>query len=89
MPEINSAEEKKLHIRIQQQQGRKFLTIVEGVPEDDRSRIYSILKKKLACGGADKKKEGIIQFMGDHSFIIKDYLNELVPGYEIVMHGKK
>ena len=78
-----------LHVRIQQYSGRKYLTIIEGIPAEKRAGVYDTLKKKLACGGANKKDKGIVQLMGDHSFIIKDLLKELFPEHNIVLHGKK
>lgn len=78
-----------LHVRIQQHSGRKYLTIIEGIPADKSASTYDFLKKKLACGGANKKSKGIVQLMGDHSFVIKSLLKNLLPEYEIVLHGKK
>lgn len=78
-----------LHVRIQQHSGRKHLTIIEGIPEKSQVDVYSFLKRKLACGGTHKKDKGIVQLMGDHSFIIRDLLKGILPEYDVVLHGKK
>lgn len=78
-----------LHVRIQQIPGRRQLTIIEGIPAEKRAEVYDFLKKKLACGGANKTEEGMVQLMGDHSFAIKELLRKMLPEYSVIIHGKK
>lgn len=78
-----------LHVRIQQHSRKKHLTIIEGIPKEECTNIYGTLKKELACGGANKRHDGILQLMGDHSFKIKDILKKLLPEYDVILHGKK
>merc|ERR1711890_133081 len=41
-----------IHIRIQQRNGRKTLTTVQGLPKKfDQKKILKVIKKKFACNG--------------------------------------
>lgn len=78
-----------IHVRISQQPSRRFLTLVEGIPEERCPAISESLKKKLACRGTHLKTKGAVEFSGDHSFNIKELLKKILPEYEVVVHGKK
>ncbi|RVD91500.1 Translation initiation factor SUI1 [Tubulinosema ratisbonensis] len=78
-----------LHVRICQQPSRRYLTVVEGIPEDKCPLITGTLKKKLACRGKHLKDKGAVEFSGDHSFNIKLLLKEILPEFEVIIHGKK
>ncbi|CRK37206.1 hypothetical protein BN1708_016578, partial [Verticillium longisporum] len=41
-----------IHIRIQQRNGRKTLTTIQGLPRRfDQKKILKVIKKKFACNG--------------------------------------
>lgn len=67
-----------IHIRIQQRNGRKTLTTVQGLPEEyDLKRILKVLKKDFACNGnigKDEEHGEIIQLQGDQRDKIVDFL---------------
>ncbi|KAK6903249.1 translation initiation factor SUI1 [Kwoniella mangroviensis CBS 10435] len=48
----------KIHIRLQQRNGRKTLTTVQGIPKKfDHSKILKAMKKEFACNGTVVKPE--------------------------------
>lgn len=70
-----------IHIRIQQRNGRKTLTTIQGLPKDfDPKRILKTLKKEFATNGTvvdDPELGEVIQLQGDqrqkfHDFMVKD-----------------
>jgi len=67
-----------IHIRIQQRNGRKTLTTVQGLPKDyDPKRILKTLKKDFATNGnvvQDELLGEVIQFQGDQRSKIQDFL---------------
>jgi translation initiation factor 1 len=70
-----------IHIRIQQRNGRKTLTTVQGIPSKfDHKKILKVIKKEFACNGtiiSDTESKGmgeVIQLQGDHRLKIKDFL---------------
>ena len=67
-----------IHIRIQQRNGRKTLTTVQGVPEEyDLKRILKVLKKDFACNGhivKDTDMGEIIQLQGDQRAKVCEFL---------------
>ncbi|ODV92404.1 hypothetical protein CANCADRAFT_86486 [Tortispora caseinolytica NRRL Y-17796] len=58
-----------IHIRIQQRNGRKTLTTVQGIPKElDLKKLLRALKKEFACNGTlvDNVEMGqVIQLQGD------------------------
>ncbi|XP_007499367.1 eukaryotic translation initiation factor 1-like [Monodelphis domestica] len=69
-----------IHIRIQQRNGRKTLTTVQGITDDyDKKKLAMALKKKFACNGTVTEHPefgDIIQLQGDQrknlcQFLIK------------------
>ena len=49
----SSAQKDKVHVRIQQRNGRKCITTVEGLAEDlDLKSICKAFKKNFSCNGA-------------------------------------
>lgn len=60
---------KKVHIRVQQRNGRKNITIIQGLDDDlDLKKIMKAMKHKFACNGAilkDRNGEDVIQLQGD------------------------
>ncbi|CCD25713.1 translation initiation factor eIF1 NDAI_0F03950 [Naumovozyma dairenensis CBS 421] len=67
-----------IHIRIQQRNGRKTLTTVQGVPaEYDLKRILKVLKKDFACNGnivKDAEMGEIIQLQGDQRAKVCEFM---------------
>lgn len=67
-----------IHIRIQQRNGRKTLTTVEGIPAKfDLKKVLKVIKKQFACNGTivqDEKAGDIIQLQGDQRNAVKDFL---------------
>ncbi|KAJ9155730.1 hypothetical protein NKR23_g1620 [Pleurostoma richardsiae] len=84
-----------IHIRIQQRNGRKTLTTVQGIPAKfSRKKILAVVKKKFACNGTvvpDPEMGEIIQLQGDQRKNIQEFLTskdglELDP-LTIKVHG--
>ncbi|KAK9480047.1 translation initiation factor SUI1 [Lipomyces japonicus] len=68
-----------IHIRIQQRNGRKTLTTVQGLPtEYDQKRILRALKKDFACNGTlvkDEELGEVIQLQGDQRVKVMEFLS--------------
>lgn len=67
-------------IRIQQRNGRKTLTTIQGLPEDlDQKRILKAFKKEFACNGSiveDEEHGEVIQLQGDQRTKVVSFLVE-------------
>jgi translation initiation factor 1 len=67
-----------IHIRIQQRNGRKTLTTVQGLPDEyDLKRILRVLKKDFACNGnivKDEELGEVIQLQGDQRVKVMEFL---------------
>ena len=89
----------EIHIKIQQRNGRKRWTFIEGLDKitmppniesekflGDMTRIF---KKTFNCGVTLQQPENIFQLNGDHRQGIKDFLikNNLVNESQIKIHG--
>jgi translation initiation factor 1 len=76
-----------IHIRIQQRNGRKTLTTIEGIPSKfDLKKILKVIKKQFACNGTivnDEKAGDVIQLQGDQRNAVKDFLVDKDKGLEI------
>ncbi|KAG0297656.1 Eukaryotic translation initiation factor eIF-1 [Dissophora globulifera] len=63
------AQQEYIHIRIQQRNGRKTLTTIQGLPATfDKKRMLKIFKKDFACNGTlveDEELGSVIQLQGD------------------------
>jgi translation initiation factor 1 len=87
-----SAEE-KIHVRVQQRNGRKCITTVAGLADDlDAKRICKAFKKNFSCNGAVQKDEevgDVIQLSGDQRTNVKQFLvdQEICHGENVVLHG--
>ncbi len=87
----------KIHVRIQQRNGKKSITTIEGLDDDlDLKRICKAMRKCFNCNGnvTQTKDEDnyIIQLQGDQRENIKDWLleQEIVSKSDIsrlVIHG--
>mmetsp|Transcript_20243 Transcript_20243/g.30457 ORF Transcript_20243/g.30457 Transcript_20243/m.30457 type:complete len:109 (-) Transcript_20243:216-542(-) len=88
----NSSEE-KVHVRVQQRNGRKCITTVAGLADDlDIKRICKAFKKNFSCNGALQKDEDdkeVIQLSGDQRTNVKEFLvdQEICIAQSIVLHG--
>ncbi|KAK3393145.1 protein translation factor sui1 [Podospora didyma] len=76
-----------IHIRIQQRNGRKTLTTVQGIPTKfDLKKILKVVKKHFACNGtiiSDEDSKGmgeVIQLQGDQRTKIKEFLTDETEG---------
>ncbi|KAF7580117.1 putative NADH dehydrogenase [Clavispora lusitaniae] len=82
-----------IHIRIQQRNGRKTLTTVQGLPvEYDLKKILKVLKKDFACNGnivKDEELGEVIQLQGDQRVKVSEFLiGQLqLPKKNIKIHG--
>ncbi|KAF5358439.1 hypothetical protein D9756_001921 [Leucocoprinus leucothites] len=69
-----------LHIRIQQRNGRKTLTTLQGLPKQyDPKKLLKAFKKEFACNGTlvdDDKLGQVIQLQGDQRAKISAFLIE-------------
>ncbi|XP_017654730.1 eukaryotic translation initiation factor 1-like [Nannospalax galili] len=70
-----------IHIRIQQRNGRKTLTTVQGITDDyNKKKLVKVLKEKFACSGTviEHPECGeVIQLQGDKCKAICQFLIEL------------
>jgi len=91
--EVNNAPGEKqaeeyIHIRIQQRNGRKTLTTIQGVPERfDQKEILRHIKKKFACNGTlvsvEGKGEKVIQLQGDQRKVMREFLSDKKRGLSL------
>jgi len=69
-----------IHIRIQQRNGRKTLTTLQGLPKQyDQKKLLKAFKKEFACNGTlvdDEKMGQVIQLQGDQRAKISTFLVE-------------
>lgn len=83
----------KVHVRVQQRNGRKCLTTVQGLADDlDVKRILKAFKKNFSCNGAivkDDELGEIIQLSGDQRTNIREFLldQEICSDSQVVLHG--
>jgi len=81
-----------IHIRIQQRNGRKTLTTLQGLPtEYDSKKLLKAFKKEFACNGTlvdDEEAGKVIQLQGDQRLKISNFLTEEgIPKNTIKLHG--
>ncbi|MCJ1405897.1 Eukaryotic translation initiation factor eIF-1 [Xylographa trunciseda] len=73
-----------IHIRIQQRNGRKTLTTVQGLPKIfDQKKILKVIKKKFACNGTivvDTEMGEVIQLQGDQRKDVQEFLVDKKEG---------
>lgn len=76
-----------IHIRIQQRNGRKTLTTIQGLPRRfDQKKILKVIKKKFACNGTiveDSDLGEVLQLQGDQRRAIHDFLIDKTEGLEM------
>ncbi|KIY68625.1 eukaryotic translation initiation factor SUI1 [Cylindrobasidium torrendii FP15055 ss-10] len=81
-----------IHIRIQQRNGRKTLTTLQGLPKQyDSKKLLKAFKKEFACNGTlvdDEKLGKVIQLQGDQRLKISTFLtDEGIDRATIKVHG--
>jgi len=81
-----------IHIRIQQRNGRKTLTTLQGLPKEyDPKKLLKAFKKEFACNGTlvdDEEMGQVIQLQGDQRLKISTFLTEEgLPKTMIKLHG--
>lgn len=83
----------KVHLRVQQRNGRKCITTVQGLADDlDIQKITRALKKCFQCNGSvtnDPELGEIIQLSGDQRTNVFEFFveQEVCHEDEIVIHG--
>ena len=88
-----SKQDQPIHIRIQQRNGRKTLTTVQGIAEDyDKKKLVRVFKKNFFCNGTVTKNEEygeVIQLQGDQRTNISEFLLSigLAEKKQLYVHG--
>jgi translation initiation factor 1 len=91
--EVAGSQDGYIHIRIQQRNGRKTLTTVQGLSADyDFKKIVKACKKEFACNGTvvEHPEYGeVIQLQGDQRKHIEEFLVRvgLVKAGQLKVHG--
>jgi translation initiation factor SUI1 len=81
-----------IHLHIQSQ-GKRHLTIVEGLDDDlDLKRICKSMMKMFSCNGKVDEEKNILQLQGDQRQNVKEWLlqNEILSKGDLdrlVIHG--
>lgn len=82
-----------IHIRIQQRNGRKTLTTVQGIGEEfDKKKLVRAFKKDFACNGTvvEHPEYGeVIQLQGDQRNNVCQFLTKIgiVKEDQLKIHG--
>jgi len=82
-----------VHIRIQQRNGRKTLTTVQGIADEfDKKKLVRAFKKEFACNGTvvDHAEYGeVIQLQGDQRTNVCEFLTKIgiVKDDQLKVHG--
>lgn len=86
----STIQKNNVHIRIQQRNGRKRITVIEGLPrEGDIKDTFRSMQKTFNCGGQLLVNEHIIILTGDQRQKVHDYLinHQIAPKDCIKVHG--
>merc|ERR1712072_1187146 len=81
-PDTKKGAQDYIHIRIQQRNGRKTLTTVQGL----QKKILKVIKKKFACNGTivnDTEMGEAIQLQGDQRKDVQEFLVDKKEGLEL------
>jgi translation initiation factor 1 len=94
--DVIAAPEQEVHIRSQQRNGRKSLTIVQGLPPKlNLKLVLQYFKRQFCCNGTivddPKGGERILQLQGDQRVSVAEFLVEqgIVRKDLIKVHGVK
>jgi len=91
-----SLRKSKVHIRVQQRNGKKCITSIEGLDDDlDQKRICKHMRKLFNCNGNvvnDEDRGEVIQLQGDQrenarAFLLEQTVIEAHEKDRIVVHG--
>ena len=83
----------KVHIRIQQRNGRKTITTLQGIEEKyDQKKLAKAFKKEFNCNGTvveDEQYGEVIQLSGDQRKNIQQFLVDakICKADSLVIHG--
>lgn len=83
----------KIHLRCQKRNGRKCITIIEGLEESlNLKKMLKHFKKTFSCNGAILKKDQVGQVMqlsGDQRKLVQTFLidNDICKKDCVVVHG--
>jgi len=89
----NSEEENYVHIRVQQRNGRKSLTTIQGLQKGfDYKKVLKAFKKEFCCNGTvvdDEELGQVIQLQGDQRKNVSVFLteNKIAKKDKIKIHG--
>jgi translation initiation factor 1 len=89
----NSSIKQQLDLRIQQRNGRKTLTTLQGLPKEyDSKKILKSFKKVFACNGTiveDDELGEVLQLSGDQRIKIAEFLvnEKIAKKVDIKIHG--
>lgn len=77
-PKAAAQQQNYIHIRVQQRNGRKTLTTLQGLPKEyDQKKLLKAFKKEFACNGTlvdDEEAGQVIQLQGDQRQKISAFL---------------
>lgn len=91
--EFGSKTTNYVHIRIQQRNGRKSLTTVQGLPDEvDFKKVLKAFKKQFCCNGTvveDPELGKVIQLQGDQRKNVSQFLIDegIVKKSIVKIHG--
>merc|ERR1712083_151866 len=92
-PEKDEVQKKLVHIRVQQRNGRKCITTVQGLSSDLKlEKILKAVKKAHCCNVTiveDEEMGQVLQFQGDQRDNVMNFLtqNEICDKGKIKKHG--
>ncbi|KAJ2460110.1 Eukaryotic translation initiation factor eIF-1 [Coemansia sp. RSA 2337] len=91
--EKSSIQDNIVHVRVQQRNGRKTITTIQGLAtEFDHKKILKFMKKTYACNGTvvnDEEHGEIIQLQGDQRTMASTFLIEqkIAKKPNVKVHG--
>ena len=78
MDDFNDNVQQLVHIRIQQRNGKKSITTINGIDDKyDYNKLLKVFKLEFACNGCivkNKEYGEIIQLQGDKRYEVKKFL---------------
>jgi len=91
--EADNQQKDLVHIRVQQRNGRKCITTVQGLDQQlDLKKIIKTIKKAHCCNGTmveDEEMGQVLQFQGDQREAVMSFLieNSICTKDKIKKHG--
>jgi translation initiation factor 1 len=83
----------RVHVRVQQRNGRKFISMISGIATDlDTKRLLKHFKRNFNCTGSiilDADGNELIQLTGDQRINVKKFLidNGIYESDQVQLHG--